>query len=307
VLYVGGWSRSGSTLLDLAAGSLPGAVSTGELRHLWNKGLQQGRLCGCGVPVPECDHWRAVLAAVGGYPDPAGPLDPAAVVADQRAVARTRDVPRLLRDGGDPVVRRLQGLVTRVCAAVAERSGAGVVVDSSKMPGDAALLATAPGVELHLVHLVRDPRAVAWSWQRPKLMTDLVPPRPIPPHSPAASTLQWASWNLLLERVGRRAASTTSVRYEDFAARPRELLSRLAGAVGLPPDDAAALVGDGTIRIRPAHTVAGNPARFDTGIVAVRVDDAWMRDQPRRHRWTATVLAAPLLRRYGYPLLARPR
>ena len=44
VLYVGSWSRSGSTLLDLMLGQVPGFVSVGELRFLWQRGLIERQL-----------------------------------------------------------------------------------------------------------------------------------------------------------------------------------------------------------------------------------------------------------------------
>lgn len=304
VLYIAGWSRSGSTLLDITLGSVPGLTSTGELRHLWIRGLVQERLCGCGVPVPKCDHWRRVLDRIGGYPHSEGMLDPEAVIADQRAVGRTRHTRRLLSGADDPAVRRLQDLHRRLYSSILEETGASVVVDSSKMPADAALLATAEGIDLHLVHLVRDPRAVAWSWQRPKMMTDIVPPRPIAPHTPLRSTLQWLGWNRLIERVAQHAASVSFVRYEDLVARPTEVLGDLVRAVGLPRESVDGLVEGDRFRIEGSHTVAGNPARFNTGSVTVTLDDDWYRDQPGAERWTATTVALPRLRRYGYPLVA---
>ena len=38
VLYIGGWGRSGSTLLDRVLGQVPGVVSLGEVRELWQRG-----------------------------------------------------------------------------------------------------------------------------------------------------------------------------------------------------------------------------------------------------------------------------
>ena len=38
VLYIGGWGRSGSTLLATQLGSLGGYVSVSELRYVWQAG-----------------------------------------------------------------------------------------------------------------------------------------------------------------------------------------------------------------------------------------------------------------------------
>ena len=66
VVYVGSWGRSGSTLLDLVLGQIPGFVSVGELRYLWERGLAERQLCGCGRPVTGCPFWGAVLEEVFG-------------------------------------------------------------------------------------------------------------------------------------------------------------------------------------------------------------------------------------------------
>src|SRR5439155_14642762 len=51
-------------------------------------------------------------------------------------------------------------------AAIADVSGCSVIVDSSKLPTYAFVLKKVPGLEVHIVHLVRDSRATAFSWQR---------------------------------------------------------------------------------------------------------------------------------------------
>ena len=42
VLYVGGYGRSGSTVLDRVLGALPDAVSVGEIRSIWGGGAPRG-------------------------------------------------------------------------------------------------------------------------------------------------------------------------------------------------------------------------------------------------------------------------
>ena len=56
--------------------------------------------------------------------------------------------------------------------AIAEVARARVVVDSSKLPTYAMLLDGIEGVDVRVAHLVRDPRAAAFSWQRKKEQPD---------------------------------------------------------------------------------------------------------------------------------------
>ena len=61
VLYIAGWGRSGSTILDNVLGQVDGFFSAGELMFLWRRGLIEGRLCGCGRPLRDCDVWMHIL------------------------------------------------------------------------------------------------------------------------------------------------------------------------------------------------------------------------------------------------------
>src|ERR1700742_3654095 len=72
VLYIAGWGRSGTTLLDNLAGSHHGVFTAGDITRMWELSFGEGRLCGCGVPLTECDLWEAVFdrAFDGRPPDP---------------------------------------------------------------------------------------------------------------------------------------------------------------------------------------------------------------------------------------------
>ena len=54
VLLLAGSGRSGSTVLANILGSVEGVFCGGEIRYLWERGLQDGRLCGCGRAFGQC-------------------------------------------------------------------------------------------------------------------------------------------------------------------------------------------------------------------------------------------------------------
>src|SRR5262245_5877619 len=172
VLYIAAWGRSGTTILDNILGGYPDVFSAGELYFVWRRGLVQGRLCGCGIALPDCPLWTKVFHEAFGTRTP----DPHDMVALQERIARVRHTSRLLRRlsgdaHGDPWdedaadLRRYQTVMTRLYDAIASVSGAELVVDSSKLPSGAASLIGAQ-LRPYLLHMLRDPRAVAYSWQR---------------------------------------------------------------------------------------------------------------------------------------------
>ncbi|MGH7857673.1 MAG: sulfotransferase, partial [Candidatus Binatia bacterium] len=172
VVYVAGKGRSGSTLLDRLLGGIDGWFSTGELWRLWDWGLEQGYRCGCGRCVRDCPTWRQILGvAFERLPDPS------TMVRLRDQVLSWRSAPRLLRRAGGmrdtwPALEEYVDVQRRLYEAVAAVTESRVVVDSSKWPIEPAVLGLVPGVRVLVLHLVRDPRAVAHSWSRTKAYTD---------------------------------------------------------------------------------------------------------------------------------------
>jgi hypothetical protein len=297
VLYISGWGRSGSTIIDNTLGAYPGVASVGELHHLWGRGLLWKRGCGCGVPVRSCPFWRDVLDAAYGRDRP----DPREVLALQTDVTRARRTPSLWFGSPPQAARDYAAVIAPLYRAIAHVSGARLVVDSSKFPAEAALLPEVAGVRPYLLHLVRDPRAVAFSWSRSTPHPDR-PGRMMRRHSAAVSSWRWLTWNALTELTAPGYGDRRLLlRYEDFVADPRGRMESLLRLAGLP-SSGGPFLDERTVRLAPNHTVSGNPSRFRSGEVRITPDDAWRERLPSRDWLVATTLSLPLLARYGYPI-----
>jgi sulfotransferase family protein len=321
VLYVGGLGRSGSTLIERLLGELPGVCPVGELVHLWQRGVLAGERCGCGEPFHECPFWRRVGAiAFGGWHN----ADADRISALRRQVDRNRFIPLLAASEGPPAFRRALheylSVFLRLYSAVAEASGCRVVVDSSKLASLAFCLHRSGDLDLRVLHVVRDSRAVAYSWMRHVSRPDVAPPgsddppvqRPVAAHRymtkypPASAALRWNIQNSALHVLARTGTPTSLVRYEDVVRDPESALREVAAFVGVPvSDEALRFLGGGNgaghhADLGAAHTVSGNPVRFLNGQVPIRQDDAWQAAMPAGQRRAVTALTLPLLGRYGY-------
>lgn len=304
VVYVAGLGRSGSTLLSRLLGQLPGWVAVGELHNLWRSGASRGRpdeLCGCGHTFAECDFWRRVVASALG----AQSAGEASALASR--VARLRHLPWLAGPWRPPgFSRRLASYAAVVSAlyrGAAVEGGGRVVVDSSKDLGPLWMLTGVPDVRVTVLHLVRDPRGVAFSWRKPLRRREFLDREVLMPSWGALETAwRWTYSNLLAEAAGRRHGRYLRLRYEDLVRDPGGALTAIVRAVEpgaeRPP---LPLVGDQAVLTRETHTLAGNPMRFESGRVPIRPDESWRGDLPRGARWTVSALTWPLLRRYGYP------
>jgi hypothetical protein len=299
VLYIAGWGRSGTTILDNILGSYTRVVGVGELYYLWRRGLGQGRRCGCGIRLRSCPMWRRVLDVAYDEADVAALARQTNGI--QRRTIRVRDTRKLARADLDPDASRYRDEIGRLYRALGQVTGAELIVDSSKTPAGAAMLSRIDGVEGYLLHMVRDPRAVAYSWMKRTDQPDVPVPRQMARHSAAGSTRNWLAWNLLTEELARDAFEGRSIRlrYEDFVASPRVHVESVLNLVGVEPYGSP-FVDAVTVKLGGNHTVSGNPARFRTGEVTLRLDDAWRNGQPVRPRLVSTAMSLPLLRRYGY-------
>lgn len=294
LIYVAGYGRSGTTLLDIALGEHPAIMGAGEVttltRHVWDS----GEYCACGARVRDCPSWTAIVARwTQGEPE-------GFLARYRRTQERTEGLVapgRLLRlpgwrDHGRRTLKLLRGM--------AMVSGRPILVDSSKLPGRAFALAAMPGIDLHVVHVVRDGRGVAWSLMKGHSRSvEKGVQRELRPKPLLYTALRWSMVNLAAELLCRRVGPGRSirVRYEDFVDDPRGTIGRIVGLVGEAPHIPATCLAP----FEPQHQVAGSRHRMQKALT-IRGDDKWKREMPGWQQRLFTLLCAPLLRRYGYPL-----
>ena len=300
VLYVTGFGRSGTTILDNILGQLDGVFAAGELHYIWDRSLEQNRLCACGEAFADCPVWQRVMASLGADYEP----DTARLVQLRESFNPRRSIWARLRGSShtaSPEVAEYAAAMERLYRAVAAATESRIVVDSSKSPALGHLLDAMPGIDPYVVHLVRDPRAVAFSWLKKKVYDPSGDePMYMSQHPPARSSKLWLVWNLTAEMIwARRSGRYLRLRYEDFADRPRETLEKVVRLIldEVPP---LPFVGDFEVNLTRSHSMAGNPSRFETGTVTIRRDDTWREQLPRSTRRLVTLLTWPLARRYGY-------
>jgi hypothetical protein len=305
VVYIAGCGRSGSTLLGQMLGDPDGWCSCGEVtRALWTDAS-----CGCGRRVSDCDFWSRIAERVGRYPMRPRPLWPGGVRRGYVSDSSLWDgacIRWALRRGPDPASPqwRHARVVSDLYGAIAEDTGARVIVDSSKLATNAYLIATLTDVDLYVVHLVRDPRAVAYSFSRKK-GADPTGRVNLQLMGPVRSSRQWLRRNAMIHLYLHRLPGDRcmQVRYEDFAADPRRVVRAIREFVGERGDDR--FTSESTVLLDADHTVGGNPHRFETGATRIRPDVEWVAAMPAKARALATLPALPLMGRYGYPWRAR--
>lgn len=303
VLYVLGRGRSGSTIFANVLGELDGFFSGGEIRSFWDPVVVRESACGCGTQIRQCPVWSHALNTLSD-------IDVAEVSAWQHEIVREHQTYKLLRYRRThhwDALERYAHVMSRLYRALAEVTGARVIVDSSKRPSYAAFLRAVPGLDPRYIHLVREPRASAHSWRSRRYESAQGGGREVTRRGAFDATLRWDLLNLGSDAIIRRTGANHALRmrFEDFLADPRQQVE-LARILLDEPTGRSPFIDDHTVQLGINHTIAGNPSRFITG--AIRLEDRleWRKDQSVVDRWITTAVALPFMRRYGYPIHARP-
>jgi len=291
MIYIAGYGRSGSTLMDILLGAHPKCFGGGELNHLFDDILSH-RYCSCGDSYYVCPFWSNVLK---GFQRKLPRMDYETAhfitTSNERLISSRRNI-------------RRYGMVWRALFEALREQDAlktEVIVDSSKSSWKAwrrPFLVQQCGTEVFGIHLVRDPRAVMFSVMKGSNRRMEAGENPRLVGGAVRGLLGWCLSNSLVENA--KAFSTIpfmTLRYEDLVHDPASELSRVADFLALemtPVIDRLALDAgfDG------GHGVSGNRMRR-RGTLRIRADDEWRRKLPPLLQ-LLSIAVLPLYRRYRY-------
>ena len=299
VLFIGGLGRSGSTLLARMLGAVPGMASVGELLHIWKRGPRDGDRCACGATFDHCEFWSEVgLRAFGGWDR----ISIEEVSRAQQAIERDRFLPALMLNRNGETARSLESYkhyLVPLYRAIRDVTGAEVIVDSGKHASAAMVLHRIDGIDLRLVHLVRDSRGVAYSWTKQVARPERSDGAQMARWTPLHTATRYVAYNLVLQGMARTGTPTVRLKYEDLVTDPAYNLRRVLSLVG-KEDALPEGLGLEAPDLPADHQIAGNPIRFDRGPIVLRIDDAWRSRLAVQSRLTVTAITWPLLAGYGY-------
>ena len=300
VIYIMGTGRSGSTVLDTVLGNHSQIESVGELTNLPKSAWINGEYCACGERGNECPFWEKVKL---NWMQRCGVKDISGYVTLQSKFERFRSWPRLFRErinlSAEFQVYSVQ--TQALFEAIQAVSGKSIIVDSSKSPVRAFALSQMSGIDLVLIHLVRDGRGVAYSLSREikkdlaKGVQNYLAPKPI-----WRTALFWIITNLQSEWMRRQVGvgHYVLVRYEDFVQKPREILLRIGVLARVNLSSLADTLDAGEAMV-VRHTIAGNRVRMKSKI-RIRLDETWKTKFTLKQSKLFWNIAGWLMQRYSY-------
>ena len=159
-----------------------------------------------------------------------------------------------------------------------------------------------PCSDVRIVHLVRDGRAVAYSWTRKRrLLSPIGGEQFMPQFNPSETASKWLAWNAAFHALSTRRSPYLRLTYESFVADPRGVLGELSAFADESLVPSSDQLTDREVQLGGHHIFSGNPMRTSTGWLPVRLDTEWQTQLSTAQFAQVTAITWPLLRLYGYP------
>lgn len=277
LIYITGRGYSGSTLVEAWLAQASNAFALGEVVSGW---LRYDGICACGQKIGECEEWDQIRRQFEKQAlttwDDAG-----------RVIYKASHLRSYLSTLFRPRARRwlyVNRLNEALVAAVNTATSASIIIDSSKEPTRALQLAASE--DSFILHLTRDPRAVASSYlsrSQQGFPTKILRKRFRIRNRILISVfaaLSWSIGNVLSEIACRRASPRTChLRFEDLLADPYAVRDRVSSYLtqhGLEPVYAPRGTHN-ELQVKFRHQIAGNRVRT-SGQTAIRSTESAVQD-----------------------------
>jgi len=273
VIYIMSDRRSGSTLLENILSKSRETVSVGELAMLKGHVLKTGWgerwnwTCACGEPVQQCVFWKPVLDKV--YANDFEFETNIRWNLNSKLVNAVCYLPAVFKKSLRKLIntkhnKKAVATLQNLYKAIGEVSGKKFIIDSSKDPVQALAVYEQTGVDVKVIWLKRDLRAIATSKNKWKLL-----------NKKKEKSLLHHLYNVYyFKRVCKAVATLVKpndlleLNYEELALNTADTLEKITTKFNLQPYEAPLFM-----ELNNDHTIGGTPERFEKKPIAY--DASW--------------------------------
>jgi hypothetical protein len=272
VVFILGCGHSGSTILELLLNAHSDMVCTGEVEKVGVKTREEQERCSCGEKFDTCPFWGEYMATRSTN---------SFFTRNVWQLAQSKKDFLLNRPVYTPLRRVNRGIPFKtdefdldeyvrdtedLFAYILEKSGEGIVVDSSKNTARAnALERYSKRIRPYYIHIVRDGRGVTWSYAKKY-------------NRYGKYMARWFLENLKAEVLRWKTdAPLLRVSYRKLIKNPEAELRRICAFLGVGYEPQMLQYADAA-----HHTVGGNAGAIKSNII--REDTGWKEAMPYRYQ-----------------------
>ena len=299
IIFIVGAGRSGSTIIDRILGSMNNIKSFNEIYALWEGGFIENNLCSCRSKFRRCSFWENVIRST--FNKSIDDVDIDSILKLYNSFDHSKYVPimmlGLFGKKKKQELKEYQDILRKLYFSIAEKANTDIIVDSSKVPSRALLLNNIPEFNVNIIHLVRDPRAVVYAWNKKKFepATDKLMKK----NKQSGLVRTWIIRNILSEIILKKIPGIT-VRYEDFAKHPKQTFDFIINNTPILKGKNNPFITETEVELPKFHSMSGNPDRFKSGLTKIKYDDEWRHKISKGNKIKTDILTFFLRIRYKY-------
>lgn len=298
IIYIAGYSRSGSTILDILLSSHHAIFGTGELVYLFDDWLTGTRTCTCGEVYKNCSFWQGLELPQGIS------LEQAVEIIRQ---VESRKHVTALEEGTIPAdtIQKYTLIQSALYNHIAISSGKGIIVDSSKTSRDMAgrfyALHKHTDLDVYVIHLVKNGLSVVESFVKKGSNWALEGHKKADRFIAARSSVGWLLANAIAQRLGRKMPVNhfIQIKYEDLVSKPETVLHKLGQFLQMDLSEIITRIQKET-PLHPQHNVGGNRLRLAEEVKFRKSTSSKKIKLPVHYRLVFGLIAGRLHKKLGY-------
>lgn len=268
IVYIAGYGRSGSTLLDIILGTHNSFVSTGELTYLLEDAVVFDRTCSCGKKYIQCNIWGKALERLRLLG-----VDIKAANEVVREIEKRGSILDVFKTFPLPSVEHsnLYQLIAQCYTECVVSKGVQTLVDSSKTAGDAfwrpLALQNVAGVPVKVIHLKRSLVSTLLSVMKTDNWAEESHERVLR-FRLFRSILGWLLANFQARRLKNLMGDEhyLYVEYEEFISDPTGVLKKIGDFLNEDLSDIVQTIQSGGAFV-VGHNVGGNRLRLKKEVI----------------------------------------
>jgi len=308
LIYIASNGFSGSTLLDVLLGAHPEIMTVGEIQLLpWEIKLGGVDPCGCGLPVPECPFWKAVLNELGFNELKGTPIEFFRESHWGGKILRWKLLTKLLFKKDNRLNQQIleygynNYLLFKAVLSAANRhlnKKPYWIVDASKDFYRMVYLKRSGYFNMKVIHLMKDPRNFVYT-----TIKGLLSRRSIGNYSPTIlrkairMSGRWLVENWLIDFFCKKEFKPDEIikiKYESLAGNPEKTLKYICNFLEIKYTKE---ILENFINYEN-HGISGSEIRYERK--DIYLDEKWRYHLPGGYKLLTHVITFPLQKTFGY-------